>query len=163
MCKYFRSGMASSRRGNRNCNGILGQDSGGLTGGFDSVNRRQYKPNPCKREEVLTEATRSLGVVCRRVCFVTIGPVIDLAFGDGVATLTVAVKIEIRADRSVDWQLLPIDTKTGKLGVKVGEVAPSEKWIRREVDARHNVRCAVSDLLCLRKLFLYQRRRGPRF
>ena len=55
-------------------------------------------------------------------CLKSIGPVIRLTLGDGVAHRAVPVVIHHWADRSVDGQLLPIDAQPGKLRVKVREV-----------------------------------------
>jgi hypothetical protein len=56
-----------------------------------------------------------------------------------------------RADRLVNWQLLPVDTQPGELSVRVGKVTALEKRIVAEPDTGHNVTSAKRNLLSLSK------------
>ncbi len=79
----------------------------------------------------------------------TIGPVIDCAFRDGVSALTIAVVVEYWAHRLVDWKFLPVDTKATELSVEVGEIAALQEWIIGEPDAWDYMRSAECYLLYL--------------
>ena len=85
----------------------------------------------------------------RRNSLVTVGPVVDLALGDGVSHGTVTVEVHDGANRLVDWQLFPVDTQTRELGVLVGEVASLQKRVVAEADTRNDVACAEGGLLGL--------------
>jgi hypothetical protein len=65
----------------------------------------------------------------------TVWPVIDLAFGDLVSELPVAVIIHYGANGSVNWQLLPIHTQTGELCIEVREIAALEERIVGEANS----------------------------
>lgn len=68
-------------------------------------------------------------MACWRNCFQSVRPIVDFTLGDSVPTLAVTIEIEYWADRSVDGQLLPVDTKTRKLCIEVAEISSLQKWI----------------------------------
>lgn len=78
-----------------------------------------------------------------------VGVVVDGAAGNGVAHGTITVEVHDGAHRAVDGKLLEVDTKTGELGIEVGEVAALEKRVVGEANAGNDVAGAEGDLLGL--------------
>ena len=93
----------------------------------------------------------ALGRLSRRDSFQAVGPVVDGTLRYSMTALTVTLMIHNWAYRSVDRQLLPVDTKSGQLRVKVGEVSALQKWVIREANTRHNVASTKGNLLGLRE------------
>lgn len=64
---------------------------------------------------------RAFGLCCRWPGIESVGPVVDSAFVDRVATLSIAVEVHDGANRSVDGKFLPVGSETRQLGVEVAE------------------------------------------
>lgn len=65
----------------------------------------------------------AFGLCCRRPGLESVGPVVDSAFVDRVATLPIAVEVHDGANRSVDGKFLPVGSETRQLGVEVAEAS----------------------------------------
>ena len=89
-----------------------------------------------------------------RNCLISIGPIVDCSFRNGMPHATVAVVVHDRTDRLVDGQLLPIDAEPRNLGVEVTEVSTLQYWVVGEANAGNNVAGAKCNLLRLREVLV---------
>ena len=68
----------------------------------------------------------------------TVGPVVEI-LRDSMLALAITVVVHDRANRTVDRELLPVDTEPRELRVEVGEVATSEERVVAEANPRDDV------------------------
>ena len=84
-----------------------------------------------------------------------VGPVVDSALINLVSHLAVALIVHDRAHRPVNRELLPIDTQTGDLCVKIREVAPLQERVVAKADAGDDMGGTEGDLLHFREVLIY--------
>lgn len=90
----------------------------------------------------------------RLVVLFAIGPIIDFTRRDLVPHRTIAMGIEDGAHWPINRQLLPVDTQTSDLSVKVGEVPTLQERIVAEADTGNDVAGAESYLFYFREEFV---------
>lgn len=86
--------------------------------------------------------------------FSAVWPVVNGALVDLMPHLAVPLMVHHRADRTIDRQLLPIDTQPRDLSVEIREVATLEERVVAEANTGDDVRGAESDLFDLREVLV---------